>query len=211
MFSLAHYEAVAGAFLRCAARCSEPVRLASVASIFVSRVDTLVDPMLEAVGTPEALALRGRIAIANAKTIYQKFRDIFHGEQFEELRRRDVRTQRVLWGSTGTKNPAYSDVLYVEELIGSETINTVPLQTLNAFRAHGRVRGTTVQQGVGAARTDLASLKKLGVSLDTITERLQQEGIAAFIAAMDKVLTSLDKRRDAIRGSSKGTPAGSAR
>ena len=210
MFSLAHYEAVAGAFLRGAARCPEPGRLASVASIFVSRVDTLVDPMLEAIGTPEALALRGKIAIANAKTIYQKFRDIFHGEPFAELRKRDVRAQRVLWGSTGTKNPAYSDVLYVEELIGSETINTVPLQTLNAFLTHGSVRGTTVQQGVGA-RADLASLEKLGVNLEAITERLQQEGISAFIASMDKVLTSLEKRRDAIRGSSAGMPAGTAR
>ncbi len=146
MFSLAHYEAVAGAFLRGAARCPDAGRLSSVASIFVSRVDTLVDPALEAIGTQEALALRGKVAIANAKIIYEKFREIFHGEPFAALRKRGVRAQRVLWGSTGTKNPAYSDVLYVEELIGPDTINTVPLQTLNAFRAHGSVRGTTVQE-----------------------------------------------------------------
>ena len=198
MFSLAHYEAVAGAFLRGAARCRDARRLASVASIFVSRVDTAVDAALDSIGTPEALALRGRIAIANAKMIYQRFREIFHGEPFADLRRRDVRVQRVLWGSTGTKNPAYSDVLYVEELIGPETINTVPLQTVNAFRDHGRVRGTTVQEGVESARSDLTRLKTLGVDLDMITERLQKDGVNAFIASLDKLLANLDKKRRAI-------------
>jgi len=151
MFSLAHYEAVAGAFLRGAARCRDARRLASVASIFVSRVDTVVDAALHSIGTPEALALRGRVAIANARMIYQRFREIFHGAPFAELRRRDVRVQRVLWGSIGTKNPAYSDVLYVEELIGPETISTVPLQTVNAFRDHGRVRGIRSRGSRGGA------------------------------------------------------------
>ncbi len=198
MFSLAHYEAVAGAFLRGAARCPEAQKLSSVASVFVSRVDTLVDHKLEAIGTPEALALRGKIAIANAKIIYGKFRNIFHGKAFAALRKRGVRAQRVLWGSTGTKNPAYSDVLYVEELIGPETINTVPLQTLNAFREHGSVPGPTVVEAVEASRAALARLKELGIDLDAITERLQQEGIAAFISSLDKLLANLDKKRHAI-------------
>ncbi len=198
MFSPVHYEAVAEAFLRGAARCPVPQKLASVASVFVSRVDTPTDRALEAIGTPEALALRGKIAIANAKNIYQKFREIFYGEPFADLRKRGVRAQRVLWGSTGTKNPAYSDVLYVEELIGEETINTVPVQTLNAFRDHGQVRGATIQEGVEAARADLAALKKLGIDLDAITERLQLDGIAAFIASLDKLLANLEKKRHAL-------------
>jgi len=198
MFSLAHYEAVARAFLRGAQRCPDARRLASVASIFVSRVDTAVDAALDSIGTPEALALRGKIAIANARMIYQKFREIFHGAPFAELRRRDVRVQRVLWGSTGTKNPAYSDVLYVEELIGPETINTMPLQTLSAFRDHGRARGNTAEEEVEAARSYLARLKGLGVDLDMITEKLQEDGVSAFNASLDKLLANLDKKRRAI-------------
>jgi transaldolase len=198
MFSLAHYEAVAGAFLRGAARCPEPGKLASVASVFVSRVDTLIDPELEAIGTPEALELRGKIAIANAKTIYQKFRQVFHGEAFDALRKRGVHAQRVLWGSTGTKNPAYSDVLYIEELIGPDTINTVPLPTLGAFREHGSVAGPTVVEAVEASRAALARLSELGIDLNVITERLQQEGIDAFTSSLDKLLANLDRKRSAI-------------
>ncbi|HXJ42200.1 MAG TPA: transaldolase [Bryobacteraceae bacterium] len=195
MFSQAHYEAVAGAFLRGAARCPDIRKIYSVASIFVSRVDTLIDPALEAIGTPEALALRGKIATANAKIIYQKFREIFYGEPFAELRKRDVRVQRVLWGSTGTKNPAYSDVLYVEELVGPDTINTMPLPTLAAFKAHGQVRGTTVQEGIGAARASLENLKTLGIDLKAATEKLQKDGVAAFSSSLDKLLANLDKKR----------------
>ena len=115
MFSLAHYEAVAQAYLRGLKRNANPHRVSSVASFFVSRVDTEVDRALEAIGTPEALALRGKIAIANAKVVYRRFREIFLGSPFEEFRRRGARLQRPLWASTGTKNPAFSDVLYVEE------------------------------------------------------------------------------------------------
>ncbi len=195
MFSLAHYEAVAGAFLRGAAGCRDSRRLASVASIFVSRVDTMVDPMLEAIGTPKALALRGKIAIANAKIIYQKFREIFYGDAFAELRKCGVRVQRVLWGSTGTKNPAYSDVLYVEELIGSDTINTMPLPTLAAFKAHGQVRNATVEDAVETAQARLEDLKKTGIDLNAITGKLQKEGVASFSASLDKLLENLGKKR----------------
>jgi transaldolase len=198
MFSLAHYRAVAEAFLRGAARCPRPETLSSVASVFVSRIDTMVDPNLESIGTREALDLRGKIAIANAKVIYQEFCNIFRGERFAKLRDRGVRVQRVLWGSTGTKNPAYSDVLYVEELIGSETINTMPPKTISAFRDHGRVRGATVQQGVESARADLTRLKSLGIDLDTVTEKLQQEGIAAFIESFDKLIAGVEKKCHAI-------------
>ena len=196
MFSQAHYEAVAGAFLAGAERCAEPRRLASVASVFVSRVDTKVDRALEGIGTPDALALRGKIAIANAKVIYHRFREVFHGDRFRGLRARGVRVQRVLWGSTGTKNPAYSDVMYVEELIGADTINTLPVATLNAFRDHGRVRGTTILEEGMQARADLERLKRLGIDLNSVTEELQAEGVDSFTASMDKLLTSLAKKRD---------------
>lgn len=196
MFSLAHYEAVAGAFLAGAERCAEPRRLASVASVFVSRVDTKVDRALEGIGTPDALALRGKIAIANAKVIYHRFREVFHGDRFRGLRARGVRVQRVLWGSTGTKNPAYSDVMYVEELIGADTINTLPVATLNAFRDHGRVRGTTILEDGMQARADLERLKRLGIDLSSVTEELQAEGVDSFAASMDKLLASLAKKRD---------------
>ena len=196
MFSMAHYEAVTGAFLAGAARCSNLRRLASVASIFVSRIDTKVDQALENIGTPEARALRGKIAIANARLIYRRFRQVFHSERFNELRKRGLRPQRVLWGSTGTKNPEYSDVLYMEELIGPDTINTVPVPTLNAFREHGRVRGPTISEGFDQAAADLERLKRIGVDLGAAGEELQDEGIRSFSASMDKLLGSLERKRD---------------
>ncbi len=140
MFSVAHYEAVARAYMGGLARSADPRKAASVASFFVSRVDTAVDKALAAIGTPEALALQGKIAIANSKKTYQRFREIFYGKDFAALRERGARVQRPLWASTSTKNPAYRDVLYVEELIGKDTVNTMPLPTLQAFRDHGRVR-----------------------------------------------------------------------
>jgi transaldolase len=126
MFSLARYEAVAQAYLHGLKRNAKPHQVSSVASFFVSRVDTEVDRALQTIGTPEALSLRGKIAIANARVVYRSFREIFLGTPFEEFRRRGARLQRPLWASTGTKNPAFSDVLYVEELIGPHTINTIP-------------------------------------------------------------------------------------
>src|SRR5205823_15059403 len=128
-----------------------PARIASVASFFVSRVDTMVDRALESLGTPQALSLMGKIAIANSKMVYDRFREIFHGEGFAALRQRGARVQRPLWASTGTKNPKYSDVLYVESLIGSETVNTLPPETIDAFRDHGKVPGATVKQGLDEA------------------------------------------------------------
>ena len=144
MFSLRHYEAVATAYMRGLQRCREPGKVASVASFFVSRVDTAVDKALDAIGSPQALTLRGKIAIANAKVVYRRFQEIFTGDEFASLRRRGARVQRPLWASTSTKNRAYSDVLYVEELIGPDTVNTLPPDTLAAFRDHGHVRGDTV-------------------------------------------------------------------
>ena len=197
MFSLSHYEAVAQAYLRGLERCSDPSRVASVASFFVSRVDTAVDRALEQIGTPEAKTLQGKIAIANAKRAYRRFHDIFHGEPFAGLRGRGARVQRVLWASTGTKNPERSDVLYVEELIGPDTVNTMPPATLNVFRDHGRLR-SSLQEGLDEAEASLTQLAKLGIDLDGITEQLQQDGVAAFVHSFDELMAALDEKRRSL-------------
>jgi transaldolase len=194
MFSLAHYEAVAQAYLRGLKRNAKPHQVSSVASFFVSRVDTEVDRALQTIGTPEALSLRGKIAIANARVVYRRFREIFLGSPFEEFRSRGARLQRPLWASTGTKNPVFSDVLYVEELIGPHTINTIPPATLNAFRDHGRVQ-PTLEAGEQDAEQALARLAKLGIDLGAITENLLTDGITAFTHSLDELLSSLKEKR----------------
>jgi len=194
MFSLAHYEAVAQAYLRGLKRNAKPHQVSSVASFFVSRVDTEVDRALQTIGTPEALSLRGEIAIANARVVYRRFREIFLGTSFEEFRSRGARLQRPLWASTGTKNPAFSDVLYVEGLIGPHTINTIPPATLNAFRNHGRVQ-PTLEAGEQDAEQVLARLAKLGIDLGAITEKLLADGITAFTHSLDELLSSLKEKR----------------
>jgi transaldolase/glucose-6-phosphate isomerase len=202
MFSMAHYEAVAHAYLNGLERCARPERAASVASFFVSRVDSAADKQLEELGTPEARQLLGKIAVANSRRVYQRFREIFHGDDFAKWRKRGARVQRVLWASTSTKNPAYSDVLYVEELIGPDTIDTMPPNTLEAFADHGHVRGATVEQEVSQASDDLAALERLGISLDAITEKLQEDGVAAFAASYRELMKTIDaKRRKILAGS----------
>jgi transaldolase len=199
MFSLRHYEAVAGAYLRGLERARDVRRISSVASFFISRVDTAVDRELEAVGTPEALSLRGEIAVANAKRVYRRFQEIFLGDPFLSFQRRGARIQRPLWASTGTKNSAYSDVLYVESLIGPHTVNTMPPATLDAFRDHGRV-AQTVAAGVKEAEAAMARVESLGIRLDQITEKLVVDGEAAFAASFEKLLAALKAKRKAIGG-----------
>lgn len=194
MFSLDHYEAVAGAYLRGLEACTEPARVASVASFFVSRVDTKVDAALDAIGTPAALALHGKAAIANAKLAYRRFEDLFGGEAFAAHAERGARVQRPLWASTSTKNPNYRDVIYVEELIGADTVNTLPAATLEAFRDHGRLRAS-LREDPAAAEQVFASLAALGVDIDAVTEELQVEGVAAFAASFDQLLAALDTAR----------------
>jgi transaldolase len=195
IFSMRQYDAVAGAFLRGIERLSSPTRSASVASVFVSRIDTAVDRELEKIGTPEALALRGRAAIANARLIYRRFREIFDSPRFAGLRMRQVHAQRVLWGSTGTKNPGYSDVMYVEELIGPDTINTVPPATLRAFQEHGRIRGASAAEGWTEAESILKQVDAVGVDLEAVLDNLESEGVAAFRRSLDKLLTTLERKR----------------
>ncbi|MDH3214941.1 MAG: transaldolase, partial [Candidatus Krumholzibacteria bacterium] len=194
MFSLRHYEDVAQAYIRGLKRCQQPQKAASVASFFVSRVDSYVDKALEQQGSKEALSLRGKIAVANAKIAYQRFEEIFHGEAFQELATRGARVQRPLWASTSTKNPEYRDVLYVEDLIGPETVNTLPPATLEAFRDHGKT-AQTLTAGVDQARAQIGHLKNLGIDLQAITEQLQIDGVAAFARSFDDLLDSLKKKR----------------
>lgn len=198
MFSMAHYEAVARAYIKGLERAPNPARVASVASFFVSRVDTMIDRSLEQIGTPEALALRGKIAIANSKMVYERFREIFKSEGFAALRQRGARVQRPLWASTGTKNPKYSDVLYVENLVGPETVNTVPVETLNAFRDHGKINGATVCDGLDDAKVALKQLQDVGIDLNDVAEKLQSDGVAAFVASFDKLVEALNQKRQVM-------------
>jgi transaldolase len=197
MFSLEHYEAVAQAYLRGIDRHPNPHRVVSVASVFVSRLDVVADRLLEAIGSPEALSLRGKIAIANAKRIYRRFREIFHGEPFAALKRRGARVQRPLWASTGTKNPSYSDVLYLEALIGPDTITTVPPATLDAFRDHGRVRVTLGTEGEDVEAA-LGNATALGLDVQAITEQLQGDAIKAFASSFDQLVATLAEKRRQI-------------
>ncbi len=197
MFSLSHYESVVHAYLRGLERCADPSSVASVASFFVSRVDTAVDRELERLGVPEALALRGKIAVANSKRVYARFEEIFEGAEFAKYRRRGARAQRVLWASTGTKNPAYSDVLYVEELIGPHTVNTMPPATLNAFRDHGVVRDR-LTEGREQDAQHLQQLAEIGVDLDVITAELQEQGVQSFADSFTNLMAALAEKRTAL-------------
>ena len=164
-------------------------QVTSVASFFVSRIDTMVDPLL-----PDRSPLRGRVAIANAKRAHQHFRHLFSGERWGRLAKAGARVQRPLWASTGTKNPAYSDVVYVEELVGPDTVNTMTEATLTAFRAHGRVRPGAVAENNTGTGAVLSLLAEAGIDLDSIAERLLEEGLAAFDADLAKVLTSIESK-----------------
>jgi transaldolase/glucose-6-phosphate isomerase len=201
MFSLQHYEAVAQAYIRGLRHCSNPAQLASVASFFVSRVDSAVDKELEAIGSKEALALRGKLAVANAKLAYERFGEIFHGKDFAELEDKGARVQRCLWASTSTKNREYSDVLYVDQLIGAETVNTLPPATFSAFRDHGKVEDT-LSRNVADAKEQVAALDRLGINFEAITDKLQVDGVASFFGSFEALLEALKKKRESILSSS---------
>lgn len=193
LFSVRRYEEVVHAWLRGLAANPNPEGIASVASFFVSRVDNRLDPALEAIGGEDALALRGRIAVANAVAAWQRFAELAQLPDFIAQRRRGARVQRLLWGSTSTKNPAYADTLYVDELIGPDTVNTLPPATLDALQHHGTVRRTIDQDQRGAART-LAALAQMGIDLDAVTQQLEDEGVASFAAAYDAVVRALREK-----------------
>jgi transaldolase len=194
MFNMAHYEDVAQAYIDGVAalrtRGGDVTRIGSVASFFVSRVDSAVDARLGALDSAAASALQGKIAVANARVVYQRFQEIFHGAPFAELRAAGAPVQRLLWASTSAKNPAYPATIYVDELIGAETVNTMPPQTVDAFRTAGTV-AATLDQNVADARRQLAALADVGVDLDDITAQLQRDGVAAFAQSFDSLLDTL--------------------
>ncbi len=207
LFAQDAYRQVAEAYLAgleaFAAAGGELRRVASVASFFVSRIDSLADAKLDAKlragdGDPALLAsLKGKVAIANAKLAYQAYKKIFSGERWEKLAAAGAQTQRLLWASTGTKNPQYSDTLYVEELIGPDTVNTIPPATWDAFRDHGRVR-PTLESDLDAAHDTLETLAKVGISLSEVTDALLAEAVRLFAEPFDKLLNSLDKKCKAV-------------
>ncbi|HET6203188.1 MAG TPA: transaldolase [Planctomycetota bacterium] len=195
LFSRRHHEGVAKAYVEGLAervRRGRDLRgIASVASVFVSRIDTAVDAALS---DP---ALQGRAAVANAKAIYRAFRAFFAGEAFGVLAARGAAVQRVLWGSTGTKNPRYPDTKYVDELVGPDTVNTVPLPTLEAFLDHGSAE-SVLEKGLDEAHALLDRIAACGVDLDAVCERLQDEGVEAFARSYDSLLAAVEERRGAL-------------
>jgi transaldolase/glucose-6-phosphate isomerase len=209
IFSIENYEQVAEAFIRGlerrAAEGKNVDHIASVASFFVSRVDTAVDTDLEYkarhASTPEEAerlkALLGRAAVANAKLAYQKFKEIFHGPRFADLKAKGAQVQRCLWASTGTKNPEYSDVLYIDNLIGPETVNTVPPATYTAIRDHGRV-ALSLEEGLDECRALIGQLAEVGIDLKAVTEKLQKDGLDAFVKSFGTLAESLEAKRDAL-------------
>jgi transaldolase len=192
IFSLQRYREVVEAYLRGLERLvasgGNPSTVHSVASFFVSRVDTEADMRLEAIGSKEALALRGKLAIANAKLAYEHYQQAFSGPRWEFLEGKGATPQRCLWASTSTKNPEYRDVIYVEELIGPDTVDTMPLETVKAFQDHGEVRGDTVTEQVDKAHEVFAGLAKVGVDYDDVTETLELEGVQKFADSFTELL-----------------------
>jgi len=201
MFSVEVYRAVARAYIaglrRRLATGGEIDRIASVASFFVSRVDTKVDKALDAVGTDAALALRGRAAIANAKLAYAAYGEIFGGDEFADLRAAGARVQRCLWASTSTKNPTYRDVVYAEGLIGPDTVDTLPSETIAAFLDHGVV-ARTLDAGVEEADAALRAIEQQGISMQQVTDELIAEGVASFGRSFDELLAAIDAQRQAL-------------
>jgi transaldolase len=193
------YEAVAQAYVRGVRRSQDPSRIASVASFFVSRVDTNTDAALEKNGSPQALELRGRTAVANAKLAYDRYREIFEGAEFADQIERGARPQRVLWASTSTKNPSYSDVLYVEPLVGPNTVNTMPPATIDAFVDHGSIDPFALTTDVEQARNDIAALADFGVDFGEITDILQRDGVQAFADAFEALLATVEEKAAQLR------------
>ena len=203
LFGLPRYRQVAEAYIagiEARAAQGEPVKhLASVASFFVSRIDALVDPLLEkliAQGSKEvdlARRARGQVAIASAKMAYQIYKEIFGSDRFRKLAARGARAQRLLWASTSTKNPDYSDVKYVEALIGPDTVDTAPLETLDAYRDHGEPEAR-LEQGVEEARRVLERLPELGIDIDKVTRQLEDEGVEKFNKPFDKLMEALTQK-----------------
>ncbi len=203
IFSLDRYSAVMGAFLagleQAKAHGHDLSKIASVASFFVSRVDTEVDKRLDKIGTAEAKALRGKAAVANARLAYQRYEQVFASERWQALADAGARPQRPLWASTGTKNPEYSDVLYVTDLIAPGIVNTMPEPTLNAFADHGEVGPDTITGNYADAQQVLDDLAAVGVDYHDVVRVLEEEGVEKFEASWLELLGSVDEQLKAAR------------
>ena len=206
LFSQHVYEEVVEAYLagveHLVAQGGDASKIASVASVFVSRIDVAVDKLIEQqlsrtddIGKRQALTgIRGKVAIANSKLAYQRYKNLFAGSRWEKLRAKGARVQRLLWASTSTKNKDYSDVLYVEELIAPDTVNTIPPATMDAFRDHGKVR-LSLEENIGQANEVMTTLERSGISIDGVTARLVEEGVQQFADAFDKLLGAVARKR----------------
>ncbi len=211
LFSQQVYSDVAEAYISgleaLAKKGGDPHKVASVASFFVSRIDTLVDEALDqriaAAGDPSEKArlekLKGRVAIANAKLAYQYYKELYSQDRWQRLAQQGAQTQRLLWASTGTKNKAYSDVLYVDDLIGADTVNTMPPATMDAYRDHGRPRAS-LEEDVEAAKAVMAALPAAGVSIDAVTAKLVEDGVRQFADAADQLYAAVQKKRRTVLG-----------
>ena len=210
LFSVAVYEQVVEAYISgledLLKAGGDVSKSASVASFFVSRIDAAADKKLKALADREAAAqLKGKVAIANAKVAYDRYKVLFSGPRWEKLAKAGAKTQRLLWASTSTKDPSYKDTLYVEALIGRDTVDTIPPATMDAFRDHGVVKADAVEQDLAGAKAIMAGLEKQGISLKEITDELVEEGVKSFADSFDKLLGVVGERRKALL---KGVKAG---
>jgi transaldolase/glucose-6-phosphate isomerase len=211
LFHMAPYEAVAEAYISgleaFVAQGGDPAGVASVASFFISRIDSAIDGLLTArlktatSGSERSLlrSLLGKVAIANAKLTYQRYKEMYRGTRWQALADKNAQTQRLLWASTSTKNPNYRDVVYVEELIGSDTVDTVPTPTFDAFREHGRPRAS-LEESLEEAHDTMEALEEVGISMQEVTDKLLAEGVTLFEEAFDKLLSSVEKKRETLLG-----------
>lgn len=205
IFSIERYEEVIEAYISgleqyVADGATHLAKVNSVASFFVSRVDTEVDRRLDAIGTPEAVALKGQAAVAQAKLAYQMFKEKFSGPRWEALAAKGAKVQRPLWASTSTKNPAYPDLLYVDNLIGPDSVNTMPDATVEAFLDHGKV-ARTVDQDVDKSKELWAALQAIGIDMKDVSQTLENEGVASFTKSYDELLQVLADKYEALRAS----------
>lgn len=204
MFSMKHYQGVAQAYIDgladYKAKGGDLRRVYSVASVFVSRIDTYLDKKLDelAVSNPQAKNLKGKAAVANSKLIYQEFKKIFGSDKFLKLQKSGATIQKVLWGSTSCKNPAYPDLLYVETLVGPDTVNTMPQVTLDAVLDHGNIKPGSIEEGVAESREAVSKLSALGFDLNQIGETLQKDGVRLFIESFESLMKTLELKREAF-------------
>ncbi len=200
IFSLERHREVAEAYVRGLERLVEgggdPGTVASVASFFVSRVDTEADKRLDEIGGHDEL--KGKLAIANAKLAYQTYKEVFSGDRWEALADNGASVQRCLWASTSTKNPDYPDTIYVEELVGPETVNTMPRELIEAVLDHGDIRGNTIEEDLDGARKVFEDLKAAGIDYDDVSETLEREGVEKFAKSFQELFSDVESKRDQL-------------